>query len=94
MRLQFEWDKTKALNNIKKHHISFEEACTIFADPNALTIVDSSHSDNELREITIGLSKKITLAVVCHTDRNGRIRIISARKATKNEKFQYMENSK
>jgi uncharacterized DUF497 family protein len=92
MGLRFEWDANKALSNLRKHKISFEEACTVFGDPNAITITDSEHGQGEPREITIGASNKMTIAVVCHTDRSGKVRIISARKATKKEQKQYSEN--
>lgn len=66
-------------------------AATIFGDPNAITIYDDSGSRQEDRYVTIGLSDVGPLVVVCHTDRNNRIRIISARKATAKERRQYEE---
>jgi hypothetical protein len=90
--ISFEWDNNKAKANLLKHKISFEEACTIFNDSKTLTIADPDHSEYELREISIGLSRNMIIIVVSHTDRYGRIRIISARKANKKEQKQYLEN--
>lgn len=87
--LQFEWNPTKAANNLVKHGISFEEAVTIFSDPMFVTVVDYDHSQDEERYITIGLSGYARLLMVAHTDRSGQIRIISARKATKKEEYFY-----
>ena len=84
--LEFEWDPRKAKLNVAKHRVSFEEAETCFGDPLAETIEDEVHSLNEERLITIGLSAKGRLLVVCHTYRDEVIRIISARQATKSER--------
>jgi len=89
MPLQFEWDSKKAYSNKNKHGITFEEASTIFGDTLSITIHDPAHSIGEDRFITIGTSIKNKLIVVAHTDRGDIIRIISARKATRNEKSQY-----
>jgi uncharacterized protein len=90
-KLKFEWDSNKSIINIKKHKISFDEAKTIFYDDNARLIYDPDHSENEDRYLLIGLSSKLNLLVVSHCLRtkNDIIRIISARKATKNESIQY-----
>ncbi len=87
--LLFEWDSVKAQSNLRKHGVSFDEAATVFADPFALTILDAEHSRDEVRELTLGSSYWSRLVVVYHTDRQGRIRIISARKADKGEVAQY-----
>jgi uncharacterized protein len=89
--IQFEWDETKNSSNITKHHISFEEAKTVFYDPHARIITDPEHSDSEDRFIILGLSQKLHLLVVCHCYRSSDevIRIISARKATKTESSNY-----
>jgi uncharacterized protein len=87
--LRFEWNRKKALLNIRKHGITFEEASTVFGDSLSLSIPDSYHSIGEDRFITIGTSAKGRLVVVVHTDRHDIIRIISARKAAKNERNQY-----
>jgi uncharacterized DUF497 family protein len=81
------WDEIKNQENIRKHNISFEEAETVFYDPNGRLITDPDHSDKEDRFIILGLSKMLHLLVVCHCYReNGEtIRLITARKATKKE---------
>ena len=92
--LFFEWDTSKARKNIKIHGVSFDEASTAFKDILSLTIYDPLHSDEEDRFILIGNSHKNRLLVIVHTERGDKIRIISARKATKNERKQYEENAK
>ena len=87
--LIFEWDPQKAESNIEKHGVSFEEASTVFRDPLSITIGDPLHSTDEQRMVQIGISHKNRLLVVVHTERSGNIRIISARKATKNERNNY-----
>ena len=91
--ITFEWDENKNNINKKKHKISFEEAKSVFYDSNALLISDPEHSYDEERFILLGLSKNLNLLVVCHCYRCSEtvIRIISARKATKNETKQYNE---
>lgn len=89
MSLRFEWNHKKALLNIRKHGIAFEEASTIFGDSLSLTIPDTFHSIGEDRFITLGTSVKGRILVVIHTDHQDIIRIISARKATRNERNQY-----
>ena len=89
MALFFEWDFNKAKSNRQKHHVSFEEAATVFGDENALTIDDVVHSKDEKREVTIGKSAGNQILVVVHTSRRKNIRIISVRKANKKEKAQY-----
>ncbi len=92
MTAEFDWDHTKAANNIRKHRVSFDEAKSVFNDPDFITVVDAEHSIDEERYITIGWSEKGRLLILAHTDREGRIRIISARKATKREE-KFYENS-
>ena len=89
--IRFEWDENKNEINKKKHHISFEEARTVFYDAEALVIDDPEHSEEEERFIILGFSKKANLLVVCHCYRASEtvIRIISARKATTTESRQY-----
>ena len=89
MGLAFEWDEKKANQNIKKHGVSFEEASTVFGDSLALTIYDPLHSDEEDRFVTLGESEKRRLLVVSFTDREAKIRIISARVATRRERKDY-----
>lgn len=94
MGLFFEWDSSKARSNVKTHGISFDEASTAFFDPLSRTIQDPLHSEYEERFVLIGQSMKGKLLVVVHTERRNRIRIISARLATKKERFTYEENEK
>jgi len=89
---EFEWDDEKAESNLKKHGVSFEEGATIFNDPKIATIPDPDHSENEERFISIGISVIRRLLTVVHTYRTERIRLISARKATKAEKKNYENN--
>ena len=89
MSLQFEWDDAKARQNQAKHKISFEEAETIFSDPFLITYPDDTHSEDEDRFLSIGQSIRGRVLLVVHTDRDGRIRIISSRKATAEEKEVY-----
>ena len=84
--MKFEWDSQKARINLQKHGIAFEEASMVFGDPLAGTIPDPLHSTEEARFVTIGLSPAQRLVVVVHTDRDDRIRIISARLPTRGEK--------
>jgi uncharacterized DUF497 family protein len=81
------WDEDKNQENIKKHKVSFEEAETVFYDTGGKIIHDPDHSDEEDRFIILGLSKSLNLLVVCHCYRENdeTVRIITARKATKNE---------
>lgn len=91
--LTFEWDPTKALSNVKKHGITFEEAKTVFDDDFARLLHDPDHSEEEERFILLGMSYtlKILTVVHCYRDQDGTIRIISARESTKNEARQYKE---
>ncbi len=92
MSMEFEWDERKAASNWKKHHVSFEEAASVFADPLAAIFDDEIHSVEEQREIIIGHSAADELLLVCFTERAGAIRIISARRATKREHRNHEEN--
>jgi uncharacterized DUF497 family protein len=89
--LAFDWNNQKAKVNERKHGVSFEEAQTVFYDQNARLRYDSDHSLEEERHILLGISSLLRLLVVCHAYREGEgyIRIISARKATKQEIKQY-----
>jgi uncharacterized DUF497 family protein len=86
---EFEWDAEKATANIKKHGVSFEEAQSVFLDIEAPSWIDDRHSDDEVREIMIGHSLRQRLLFVCYTERDERIRIISAREATPHERRAY-----
>lgn len=92
MKPRFEWNPDKADRNLNKHGVSFEEAGTVFDDPLFITVLDEEHSVDEERYITLGLSGTGKLLLIAHTDRQGAIRIISARKATKNERRFYEES--
>ena len=85
----FEWDPGKASANRRKHGVSFDEAATVFDDPNAKEEYDGQHADVEDRWIVIGLSNRLRLLVVSYTKRDEAIRIISARRATKAEARRY-----
>ena len=89
--MRFAWDDAKADENWCKHGVSFEEASTVFADENARLKHDPDHSQEEDRFILLGFSAKLRLLLVCHSYREDDevIRIISARKATPNERKQY-----
>jgi len=90
MSLTFEWDQEKAESNLRKHGVSFEEASTVFKDTFSRTICDPLHSSfREQRFVTIGLSGRNQLLVVVHCDRGKKIRIISARRATRRERRNY-----
>ena len=91
---QFEWGPAKARLNARKHRVTFERGATVFLDPNALSLFDDQHSEEEERWITLGLDETGVLLVLSHTyheetENSARVRLISARKATKNEKKQY-----
>ena len=89
--LRFEWDPAKADQNFRKHGISFEEAKSVFFDESAVEFYDDEHSEWEDRFLLLGLSSRLRLLLVCHCyrEREAVIRIISARKATKNEARHY-----
>jgi uncharacterized DUF497 family protein len=90
----YEWDLEKAAANERKHGVSFDEAKTIYLDPFAETFDDPDHSDDERRFITIGMSTQQRLLFVAHADSGvDRVRIISARTATRGETNAYQEHS-
>lgn len=90
-KLDFIWDEQKAALNLHKHGVSFAEARTVFYDEFARLIADPEHSDNEERFILLGLGAKLRLLIVCHCYKEAEqtIRIISARKANRNEQRLY-----
>jgi len=93
-QFHFEWDPAKAGQNARKHRVTFERGATVFLDPNAVSLFDDQHSDEERRWITLGLDETGALLVISHTyhedaENSARVRLISARKATKNETKQY-----
>lgn len=90
--IKFGWDPAKATSNLRKHGVSFEEAQSVFYDEFAIQFYDESHSsDEEERFLMLGMSSGAHLLLVCHYERDGGgvIRIISARKATKQESSYY-----
>ncbi len=89
MELTFEWDEEKARANLKDHKVSFEEAKTVFGDLFLWTFPDISHSHAEERYISLGRSSKGRTLVVVHTERRGKIRLISCRRATSHERRAY-----
>ena len=92
MPIRFEWDAHKAESNFLKHDVTFEEAASVFADPLSLTIEDADHSSHdEERLITLGLAINQRLLIVAHCDTQDHVRIISARRATRDERKNYEE---
>lgn len=91
--MDFEWDDAKAELNERKHGVSFSEAMTVFADLLSVTGYDPDHSDDEDRYITMGLSATGRLLIVAHTDRDQKVRIISARQASRAERRDYEDGS-
>jgi hypothetical protein len=91
--LEFEWDPLKAASNTEKHAVTFDEALTVFGDALARIFDDPDHSSGERREILIGHSRRRRLLLVSFTERKGRIRLISARKATKHERQDYEQST-
>lgn len=87
--MKFEWDVNKAKSNLNKHGVSFEEAETVFDNYGSITFEDLEHSFEELRYIEIGFSANGRLLLIVYTERGDRIRIISARPCTGNERKLY-----
>ena len=89
---KFEWDSEKDAINLKKHGFSFAEILEVYDDPYMLTMYDQEHSSpEEDRYFCVGCIRGIVLIATCHTERNGRIRLISARKAEKKLENLYNE---
>jgi uncharacterized DUF497 family protein len=87
--LRFEWDLRKAAANLKKHDVTFQEATSVFRDPLSITTSDPDHDSTASRFLDLGLSHRARLLVVSYIERNGGLRIISARRATRAEQSQY-----
>jgi uncharacterized DUF497 family protein len=87
--MKFEWDGAKAHSNERKHGVTFDEAATVLGDPQSITIADPMHSAVEDRFVDVGYSDRGRLLIVSYTERSGRIRIISCRKATSIERAVY-----
>ena len=94
MSLEFEWDPAKAQENSRNHGVTFEEAATVFGDPLARIFDDPEHSADEPREIIVGYSQRQRLLLVSFTERSPKIRIISARPATRRERQSHEQNVK
>ncbi|WP_041193453.1 BrnT family toxin [Candidatus Symbiobacter mobilis] len=90
--MTYEWDEHKATANLSKHGVSFEEAKTVFDDPLYVDFYDPDHSYGEHRFILLGQSKQGRLLFVSYMERNGSIRLISAREATPSERRAYEQN--
>lgn len=88
--MELDWDIEKGTSNFLKHGVSFTEAATVFGDTLGWTYPDDGHSVFERRWITIGMSERCRILVVCHLEEDG-IRIISAREATRQERRFYEE---
>jgi uncharacterized protein len=89
----FEWNEQKATRNVREHKgVTFEEAATIFDDPDVYIEDDAGHSDEEDRFVALGVSEKLRVLFVCFTYRGENIRLISARKATPRERKHYERN--
>jgi len=89
--VKFEWDKAKASRNLRQHNVSFEEAKSVFFDDYARQFFDEEHSEKEDRFLMLGVSNMSRVLLVCHCELgdSGKIRIISARKATAKERKLY-----
>jgi uncharacterized DUF497 family protein len=92
LTLEFQWDPEKAAKNLAKHRISFEEAATAFGDPLGRIVADPRHSFQEERFALLRLSRNGHLLAVMYVERGDKIRIISARRATRSERRNYEEN--
>ena len=92
MNLEFEWDEAKATENYARHGVSFELAKQVFNDPFAVERIDDRRDDGEERYILIGLASGHGL-FVAYTEREERIRLISARRATKHEQDDYFRRN-
>ena len=90
--MEFEADPVKAAQNFKKHKVSFEEAASVFGDSIAYTFADPDHSVGEARWLTFGMSGKGRVLAVIYTERRGKVRLVSARVATKHERKIYEED--
>ncbi len=89
--MEFEWDKNKDEANLSKHEVPLDEAKTVFADPLYIDFYDPDHSDEEERYIVIGKSRQHRILIVSYTERDNKVRLISARKATRKEREDYEE---
>jgi uncharacterized protein len=89
--MRFDWDENKAVSNLSKHGVSFEEAKTVFDDPLYVDFYDPAHSDEEDRYLIVGESSQRRLLIASYTERGNLIRLISAREVTRTERKVYEE---
>jgi uncharacterized protein len=89
--MRFDWDENKAVNNLSKHGVSFEEAKTVFDDPLYVDFYDPAHSEEEDRYLIVGESSQRRLLIASYTERGNLIRLISAREVTRTERKVYEE---
>ena len=87
--MQIEWGEAKASSNFDKHGVGFEEAATVFRDPFAVIFDDEAHSIEEQREIIMGHSTHNRFLLVCFVERGNKVRLFSARPATRKERQDY-----
>ncbi|MGA7695712.1 MAG: BrnT family toxin [Candidatus Sulfotelmatobacter sp.] len=93
MKLEFEWDKAKAKANFRRHGVSFDLAKTVFKDPFAIERLDDREQYDEERLVIIGVAEGKVVLFVAYTERQERIRIISARRATQYEQDDYFQQN-
>ena len=93
MKLEFEWHRAKAEANLRTHGVSFGLAETVFKDPFAIELVDDREDYGEERFVIVGMAQGHVLLFVAYTEREGRIRIISARRATQHEQDEYFRQN-
>ncbi len=93
MKLQFEWDNAKAKANFRRHGVSFDLAKAVFKDPFAIERLDDREQHDEERFVIIGVAEGKVILFVAYTERQERIRIISARRATQNEQDDYFQQN-
>jgi len=93
MKLEFEWHRAKAEANLRTHGVSFGLAETVFKDPFAIELVDDREDYGEERFVIVGMAEGHVLLFVAYTEREGRIRIISARRATQHEQDEYFRQN-
>lgn len=91
--VEFEWDDAKAAANLRLHGVSFEFARAVFKDPFAIEFLDDREDYGEERFLLIGMAQRAALLFVAYTEREGRIRIISARRATRREQEEYFKEN-
>ncbi len=92
--LEFEWHSAKAEANLQAHGVSFELAKSVFQDPFAVEFLDDRQDYGEQRFVVVGMAEGGVVLYVAYTEREGRIRIIAARRATQNEQDDYVQQSR